>query len=170
MGVGGWGVGGGSPCWGGFSQLGGVGLPVEGGREVSLLGGLLVGGVFSMPGGLPARGVSLPGGALLPRGLLTGGASLGGGGGRGFSLPETPLWTESQTRVKNIILATTLLRPVINIIVVFCNQDFDIGLYSNTETELYFEEGYNDDTVPISVRNGLGNLFLRSPLTSSINS
>ena len=32
---------------------------------------------------------------------------------------------------------------LINIIVVFYNQDFDIRVYSNTETELFFEEGYN---------------------------
>ena len=32
---------------------------------------------------------------------------------------------------------------LINIIVVFYSQNFDIRVYSNTETELFFEEGYN---------------------------
>ena len=117
---------GGSPCWGG-SRQGVVSLP--GGWGVSLPGGLLARGV-SLPGGvLLARGVSLPGGSpcqggfpaggLPARGVSLPGASLAGGShcwgdlpARGFSLPETPPVDRITDTSKNISLATTSLWPV----------------------------------------------------------
>ena len=88
----------GSPCWG-------ASLP----RGVSLSGGFpcrgvsLPGGVLPTQGGLPAGGASLPGGFSLPGGPPCRGGS---------PCRRPPLLTESQTREKNITLATTSLRPV----------------------------------------------------------
>ena len=92
------------PSWGGASFLGGC-LLLRGspGRPPSL-GGLLPGGF--LPGGaslgdLLLRGASLFGG-LPPGGLLVGGVppSRLSPSCWGASFRDTPLWTESQTRVK----------------------------------------------------------------------
>ena len=106
---GGWGVvsllggllGRGMPPWGvsfpGGCLLWGVSLPGEGGllgRGVSFWGSPS-GGVSLA--GVPPWGVSFPGGCLLGGSPSQGRGSPSGGW---VSLRQTPLWTESQTRVK----------------------------------------------------------------------
>ena len=131
---------GGSVCSGGVSAPGGVCSGGVCSRGVSALGGcLLRGGVCSRGcvcsrGGCPLWGVSAPGGCLLPgRCLLREVSALGGVCSRGVCsggcLLRGVVWTESQTRVKNIPLAITSLRPVTmrlwtlqnNFLPVFCN-------------------------------------------------
>ena len=76
-------------------------LPGGGGSAWSRGGSPCQGGVCLVQGGF-----SLLGGFSLPGGSAWFWGGLGG-------LPgEPPPWTESQTRVKNITLATTSLRPV----------------------------------------------------------
>ena len=90
----------GSPCWGG--------LPAG---ESPYQGGLHAGGSscwgVSLVGGLPARGLPTEGVVSLQRGV-----SLAGGG----SPPETPPVDRITDTSENITLATTSLRPVMNVI------------------------------------------------------
>ena len=84
---------GGSPCWGVSAWSRGEGSPCQ---EVSLV----LGGVFSLPGGF----------SLVPGGSAWSGGVLPAGGRYGWYLPgpggvlrRPPLCTESQTRVKTVV-------------------------------------------------------------------
>ena len=87
-------------------------------------GCLLLGGVWSggclLWGGCLLRGVSALGWGVWSGGCLVQGVSALGGSAPGGGIPacteaDPPVWTEWMTdRCKNITLATTSLRPVIN--------------------------------------------------------
>ena len=118
--------------WGVCLLLGGL-LP----GGVSAPGGcLLPGGVCAPRGSAPEWGVSALGGMSAPRG-----SALGGRVSQHALRQTPPLWTEWQTGVKNITLATTSLRPVKILIV----NSFTVNIWMN-----YSKDG-NDKRVTLFV-------------------
>ena len=118
----------------------------------------------SAPGGVCSGG-SAPGGCLLPGGVsaLEGVCSQGGVCSRGCLLggvcllwgdvcsggvsgiptcteaDTTPSWTESQTPVKNITLATTSLRPVIIMTTLTCTKKYRIFILHGLQPKCQYD-------------------------------